>query len=575
MNATLSTLNATSSPGNELYTVKCKMPFSQSARLYKIYLSYTMIIVGRIFAGINFAAAIPTVVANVSVIIVILKSNELRTISNTILLSILFNNVIHGMFSFPCYAFVILTTAARTRNCASSTTTSYVGGSLAVVSMTTVLILAYERYMAVFNPLRYEEKITHARVNLVIVFTWLFSFTLFFFIQFINATRTLAVVIVSLITISTYVINVIVHIKIFSVIRSLRKNQTTLAIGADAVNEKQQNLLKEKRTVRFVAYVICLYLIFYLPSTIKAFLQSIMKDTEYINYPVNTIVLLHSTVSPFLYAWQSPSLYRAVKQLWKCKKVNTVIPLLNGANPGHHRHNGKMQPTGDNIDKHDGCDDSSDNPDILVKDKGAASVSGMGGNILESGDTRKKLTTTQETAQETLGKNVQSDIVPETRRSMSKKEMEEPMNNNSETGGQNHVNIKRHGWIKNTRAAGGQSKSTAEPLGQSKITPEPLGQSKSTPEPLCQSKSTPEPLGQSKSTPEPLRLSKSTPEQLGQEKTNFGTPEEQAATIKEPERQIHSILNNVLQLAGMKNDILQLPGQIPTIDNSEKDDQSI
>ncbi len=304
------------------FVIRCVRPFNQGEKTRLINMSPTFIFFARIIAGINFSAIIPTVAANLSVAIVIVKTKQAHLASNMILLSIVFVNLIEGVFSFPSLGNVVLSVTYRKYDCISSAISGYIGGSLALVSMLTVIFLAYERYTAVVQTYRYVDKFTPERIKMTTIAIWVFPFIWFFLLMFFPPIMTFAIIVVSLITVTAYVFNVIAYIKIHRTINRMWQRDASNTI--DRAKNTEHELSKEGRRNKFTAYAIFFLLACYLPSFIKQMFMSVMKDPTLLNYSCDTIMCLHATFSPWLYSWQSPAIGRGVKKLLRLRKNNEV-----------------------------------------------------------------------------------------------------------------------------------------------------------------------------------------------------------------------------------------------------------
>ena len=158
----------------------------------------------------------------------------------------------------------------------------------------------------------------------------------------VKAISVYASVFMSCIILVGYTYNVVVHIMIFKVIQHMRKNQVSIHVLNTAGNGSNDATLtldgglaaqiaherKQKRTFKFTAYVIGFLLIFNLPTVVVhgAYRASPFMFMPF--YAADTILCLHATFSPLLYAWQSPRLFRAVCRLFK-RNATDVMSLEN------------------------------------------------------------------------------------------------------------------------------------------------------------------------------------------------------------------------------------------------------
>lgn len=297
----------------------CTTPFSSETKTRIYYYTPAFKYSSYVVGSFNVAAAIPTVLANMCLLIAVLRTNTLRSVQNIILVNVVFVNILQGLVAMPFHGAILIFRGHENFSCNLDLVLSIIGIALALTSMLTVDLLTYERCVAILYPFSYESKFTSKSVMITCAAFWVFSLAVSVCAN-IKAFLALCLVIATVVTVGTYIFNVIVHVMIFRTVVSLRGNQARLRpMNRDLTPEQQAEKRKqERRTVKFTAYVICFLLATYLPSTVKNIMIGFFSMPIF--QPVaDTVLLFHATLSPFLYIWQSPQMGRAVKRLLHCK----------------------------------------------------------------------------------------------------------------------------------------------------------------------------------------------------------------------------------------------------------------
>ena len=267
----------------------------------------------------NIVAALPTLAMNLCVLIAIARTNTLRTKTNAILCCILVINILQGCVSLPLFGVLVIRIANNESDCLARDAARFLGSSFAIISMTSVDLLTYERYTAISDPFKYVERFTNKRIRAAVASIWIVSFGMMSTL-IIDGAKLIGIVFATMVTVTTYVFNVIVHIIIHRTVVRLRTQQNAIHPNvADANSEaalEQQR--KERRTIKFSVYIIIFLLASYMPTVFSNIFSSLTKSTSIVMTVANTFLMLHATFSPLLYIWQSPQIGRAVKRLMRC-----------------------------------------------------------------------------------------------------------------------------------------------------------------------------------------------------------------------------------------------------------------
>ena len=275
----------------------------------------------------NIVAALPTLVLNLSVLIAIIRTSTLRTKTNAILCCILVVNLLQGCISLPWYGVIVIGIVSRKVDPVARDIVGYLGASFALVSMLSVDLLTYERYVAINSPFKYEGRFTKSRIKIAVASIWLVSFAMMACLK-IDGAVLVAVIFATIVIVATYVFNVIVHVLIHRTVTRLRSQQNALQSSSgnadlQATLEQQR---KERRTIKFSVYVIFFLLACYMPVVFRNILTSLNINQGMFMAVAYTFLMMHATFSPVLYIWQSPQIGRAVKRLLKCGASVQITP---------------------------------------------------------------------------------------------------------------------------------------------------------------------------------------------------------------------------------------------------------
>lgn len=103
-------------------------------------------------------------VLNFLVLVVLAKFPTLRTVSNCILISLAFSDMMTGLIIQPMKATVTLLILRNDYNCALYLTALQLGYLAGMTSYLSLTLMAVERYVAIFHPFRYQQLTTSRRV---------------------------------------------------------------------------------------------------------------------------------------------------------------------------------------------------------------------------------------------------------------------------------------------------------------------------------------------------------------------------------------------------------------------------
>ena len=179
------------------------------------------------------------------------------------------------------------------------------------VSLLTLTVISIDRLLALMLRLRYRHVVTLRRVWLVIVSLWISVIAIVILIFYIFSISDFVVCIILLLCIS---ISTCSYTKIFF---TLRKHQAQLQCSRQSRRCNPLNIVRYRRSVSSALWVQMTLVACYLPFGLVIAVFAITgKDTPSIELAWETttvIVLLNSSLNPFIYCWKVKEIRQAGK----------------------------------------------------------------------------------------------------------------------------------------------------------------------------------------------------------------------------------------------------------------------
>ena len=191
---------------------------------------------------------------------------------------------------------------------------SYFTYLLAVASFLNVIVIAFDRLLAVSLHLRYQELVTPIRVTIVLVSLWLTSCVSAFLYIFLPKDIEMAAAVISVIG---YVLTTGAYVRIYKVVRY---HQNQIYSQNQLQNTQTREAHKQRKSAYNSLFVSVVFLACHLP-----FLPSTMlywTNTSEISFLVAhfssiSLIYLNSSLNPFVYCWRYPEIRQSVKRTVK------------------------------------------------------------------------------------------------------------------------------------------------------------------------------------------------------------------------------------------------------------------
>ena len=192
---------------------------------------------------------------------------------------------------------------------------SYFVCLLSTASFLNVIVIAFDRLLAVSLHLRYQELITPKRVNIALVSLWFIScITAFIFVFLPTSNEIVAAVILMI----GYVLTTVAYVRIYKVVKY---HQNQIYSQNQLQNAQTREVLRQKKSAYNAIFVYLVFLACYLPLlplTIP-YMTNTSEISFFIAYYASLfLIFLDSSLNPLVYCWR----YREIRQEKACQ-----IPL--------------------------------------------------------------------------------------------------------------------------------------------------------------------------------------------------------------------------------------------------------
>lgn len=178
-----------------------------------------------------------------------------------------------------------------------------------------VVSLTVDRFLAIYLHLRYQELVTHKRVVVVVISTWLFSAFFSVFDETLDwIPRKVPYIIFSIFNTIGITTAGLLYCKIYTTVRRHTNQMYHLQITA-AQSEEMANAARLRKSAVTSFFVYVVFLVCYLPIFCVRLATMICGETLSIYHLWNyglTLMFLNSSLNPLIYSWKMRHIRRAV-----------------------------------------------------------------------------------------------------------------------------------------------------------------------------------------------------------------------------------------------------------------------
>ena len=181
---------------------------------------------------------------------------------------------------------------------------------LAASSFLNVIIIAFDRILAVSLHLRYEELVTPRRVTIVLVSLWLTSCIFPFLVIFLPKGIEMIPGVISVIG---YVLTTVAYIRLYKVVRY---HQNQIYSQNQLQNAQTREAHRQRKSAYNSLFVSVVFLACYfpfLPCTILYVTNSSEISFLVAHFASMLLIYLNSSLNPFVYCWRFPEIRQSVK----------------------------------------------------------------------------------------------------------------------------------------------------------------------------------------------------------------------------------------------------------------------
>ena len=276
------------------------------------------------FCVSNFVFSLVATLGNLLAIRALMKTSTIPAIVKKLFLSLAFSDLAVGLCSQLMTAII----SAVTLKMASSgddlaffcptvlILLLYFQYLLAIASFLNVIVIAFDRLLAVSLHLRYQELVTPIRVTIVLVSLWLTSCVAAFLYIFLPKGIEMAAGVISVLG---YVLTTMAYVRIYKVVKY---HQNQIYSQNQLQNAQTREALRQRKSAYNALFVYFVFLVCYLPFLPSVILYLI--NTSEISFLIaksasSFLIYLNSSLNPIVYCWRYREIRRIVKNTVKKK----------------------------------------------------------------------------------------------------------------------------------------------------------------------------------------------------------------------------------------------------------------
>ena len=273
------------------------------------------------FCVLNFVFSLVATLGNLSVIRALMNNSTIPATVKKLFLSLAFSDLAVGLCSQLMTAIisaVMLKMASSEDDLAFFCPTVLIVllnfmHLLAVASFLNVIVIAFDRLLAVSLHLRYQELVTPIRVTIVLVSLWLTSCVSAFLFIFLLKGFPLA----AIISVIGYVLTTLAYVRIYEVVKY---HQNQIYGQNQLQNAQAREAHKQRKSAYNSLFVSVVFLACYLPFLPGRILY--LTNTSEISFleayfASIFLIYLNSSLNPFIYCWRYPEIRQSVRSTVK------------------------------------------------------------------------------------------------------------------------------------------------------------------------------------------------------------------------------------------------------------------
>ena len=287
--------------------------------------------------SINSISVLPTVLSNALVIFAVATRGQLRNESTILLACLAGADLLTGLLGQPIR---IATEVQRILKkgifCSALERVSALSLIWHILAtLTHLLLITTDRYIAIKKPLRYREIVTTRRVTVAVISAW--AFTIFVTIQesilaAVNSDTNIYSICltISTITVTTFAsISIIAIVGIYLYIFSETRRQQRIEIEHLSV-EEITTIRKNNKATKVLGIILITLIAAYLPTIISVIVYfSVNLEGRVLNCMaswVATLIMLGSLCNPIIYCWRMEKFRHAFLEIFHLRNSENNQP---------------------------------------------------------------------------------------------------------------------------------------------------------------------------------------------------------------------------------------------------------
>ena len=259
----------------------------------------------------NNLSTYSAIMLNILTIYAVRKTSSLPRTLKTLLLSLAVSDIGVGFIVQPFYtSFLVKWLQLNDPKCSTYKAFVVIGLTFSQASFLSVVAVSVDRFLAVHLHLRYQELVTHKRVVVVVIATWVLSASNFLF-TFLNLQKVYQLIL-SIMVVTGLILTTIVYTRIYFIARRHKNQIQSLQIQQVEQTSEMARFTKLVHSAVSVFYVYILLLACYSPFIICIRIENSSVVTKKFWVVSLTLLFLNSSLNPIIYCWRMRNMRHSI-----------------------------------------------------------------------------------------------------------------------------------------------------------------------------------------------------------------------------------------------------------------------
>ena len=251
------------------------------------------------------------IMLNILTIHAVRKTSSLPRTLRTLLLSLAVSDIGVGFIVQPFYtSFLVNWLQLNDPKCSTYKALVAITLLFSQASFLSVVAVSVDRFLAVHLHLRYQELVTHKRVVVVVIATWVLSASNFLF-TFLNLQKVYQLIL-SIMVVTGLILTTIVYTRIYFIARRHKNQIQSLQIQQVEQTSEMARFTKLVHSAVSFFYVYILLLACYLPLLICMRIKTPSVARKRFLVVSVTFLFLNSSLNPLIYCWRMRNMRHSI-----------------------------------------------------------------------------------------------------------------------------------------------------------------------------------------------------------------------------------------------------------------------